>query len=677
MFHHDPLHTGRRQFDSSANDGFQKWMFFPAAYVALYSSPAIGADGTIYVGGDFESTDLYAVNPNGTQKWAFITGGGVDSSPAIAADGTIYAGSNDGNLYAVNPDGTEKWAFATGGTVNSSPAVGADGTICVLSASNSPGNALNLYAVNADGTAKWSAPFVAGSLNDGSGDTISSPAIGSDGTIYIGSFDGNLYAVNPDGTEKWAFPTGGSVASSPAIGSDGTIYVNGPTLCAVNADGTQEWCSDYGGGSSSPAIAANGTVYVGSDDGNLYATNPDGSEEWAFGTGINVNSSPGIGADGTIYVQTGYSQVHLRAIYPNGTEKWDFGGGVGGGYRFAAPAIGTDGTIYISSGGLFAVGGATPTSISVPASLTFPNTLLGKTSTKNLTVKNTGENPLFITGMFFNDSAEFGSTGATTCPSTGLAPGLTCTVTLSFTPNTPGARGGSSLSISDNTATSPQSVALSGSGTTDVTTTPTKVSIGNVKWGVTVTESVTVTNHMGISISLNSESFSGPNAADFSAAGGGTCGTTLAAMTSCSQKFSFTPGALGTESATLVISDSPDLASPHNIAVDVAGTIPETVAPMTLSYGTVSQTSSKTLKTTVTNKSSFTISIGTAVSGANGADFTITGGTCGPSLAGNSSCTISVEFKPTTAGPETASLSVSVAEDPTGPHTVNLKGTGL
>lgn len=30
----------------------------------------------------------------------------------------------------------------------------------------------------------------------------SSPAIGSDGTIYIGSFDGKLYAINSDGSLK-------------------------------------------------------------------------------------------------------------------------------------------------------------------------------------------------------------------------------------------------------------------------------------------------------------------------------------------------------------------------------------------------------------------------------------------------------------------------------------------
>ena len=76
----------------------------------------------------------------------------------------------------------------------------------------------------------------------------SSPSIGSDGTIYVGSDDDNLYAINPDGSKKWAFKTRDEVESSPAIGSDGTIY-------------------------------------VGSDDNNLYAINPDGSKKWAFKTG--------------------------------------------------------------------------------------------------------------------------------------------------------------------------------------------------------------------------------------------------------------------------------------------------------------------------------------------------------------------------------------------------------
>jgi len=42
----------------------------------------------------------------GTEKWAFQTGDSIQySSPALGADGTIYVGSIDGYLYAVMPNG--------------------------------------------------------------------------------------------------------------------------------------------------------------------------------------------------------------------------------------------------------------------------------------------------------------------------------------------------------------------------------------------------------------------------------------------------------------------------------------------------------------------------------------------------------------------------------------------
>ena len=54
----------------------------------------------------------------------------------------------------------------------------------------------------------------------------SSPAIGSDGTVYVGSYDKKLYAINgKSGVKLWEFNTGNQVNSSPAIGSDGTVYV--------------------------------------------------------------------------------------------------------------------------------------------------------------------------------------------------------------------------------------------------------------------------------------------------------------------------------------------------------------------------------------------------------------------------------------------------------------------
>ena len=56
--------------------------------------------------------------------WAHKTGDDVQSSPAIGGDGTVYVGCDDGHVYAVH-GGTVAlvWKVATGGLVRSSPTV--------------------------------------------------------------------------------------------------------------------------------------------------------------------------------------------------------------------------------------------------------------------------------------------------------------------------------------------------------------------------------------------------------------------------------------------------------------------------------------------------------------------------------------------------------------------------
>ncbi len=79
---------------------------------------------------------VYALNGvTGAKKWEFqTTEGGVYSSPAIGSDGTVYVGSEDGNVYALNgATGAKKWEFLTGGWVYSSPAIGSDEKGSVLS----------------------------------------------------------------------------------------------------------------------------------------------------------------------------------------------------------------------------------------------------------------------------------------------------------------------------------------------------------------------------------------------------------------------------------------------------------------------------------------------------------------------------------------------------------------
>src|SRR5262249_46094927 len=108
MFRHDVQHTGRSPFLGPQMPHL-RWA---SALGAIESSPAIGSDGTIYVG----STDgtLYAVTPTGTPKWTFATGNAISSSPALGRDGTLYlyVGGTGHTLYAVTPTGTLQWAFA-------------------------------------------------------------------------------------------------------------------------------------------------------------------------------------------------------------------------------------------------------------------------------------------------------------------------------------------------------------------------------------------------------------------------------------------------------------------------------------------------------------------------------------------------------------------------------------
>src|SRR5208283_1850753 len=91
MYHHDLRHTGLSTVDTSANQGTLKWKFATGA--SLDSSPAVGADGTIYIGS--EDNNLYALNPNGRHrlKWKFAVGYNEMASPVVGADGTIYVGS--------------------------------------------------------------------------------------------------------------------------------------------------------------------------------------------------------------------------------------------------------------------------------------------------------------------------------------------------------------------------------------------------------------------------------------------------------------------------------------------------------------------------------------------------------------------------------------------------------
>ena len=89
------------QAPTSSPAGSLKWSYTTGE--AVYSSPALSADGsTVYVGS--ADAKVYALNAlTGSVTWSYTTGGGVSSSPALSADGsTVYVGSQDYKVYALN-----------------------------------------------------------------------------------------------------------------------------------------------------------------------------------------------------------------------------------------------------------------------------------------------------------------------------------------------------------------------------------------------------------------------------------------------------------------------------------------------------------------------------------------------------------------------------------------------
>jgi len=278
--------------------------------------------------------------------------GEVDPNAGLADTPWPCFGHDVGNTGQSRFKGTEfpklKWCFETGGAIGSSPAIGNNGNIFVGSADG------KLYAIAPNGSLLW---------NYETGNSVrSSPAICNNETIYFGSDDNFIYAVNPDGSLKWRYETGGDVRSSPSIGGDGTIYVGSydHQLYAINPDGSLKWTYiiaenysyNHSIGYSSPAIGTDGTVYVGSQDENLYSISYKGELRWYYETDRDeshcyyLRSSPALNNDGTVFI--GSPNWTLFALDCDGSLVWN--------KKISrinsSPAISSDEAIYVHAGGV-------------------------------------------------------------------------------------------------------------------------------------------------------------------------------------------------------------------------------------------------------------------------------------------------------------------------------------
>jgi outer membrane protein assembly factor BamB len=200
---------------------------------AVDSSPTVAADGTIYFGS--WDHNVYAFAPDGTEKWRYATDAPVLSSVAVARDGTLFVGSSGQYLYALRANGSLKWRFATGGSggILATPVIGPDNTVYFGTVAD-----WVFYAVSPEadrGVLKWkydvAKDIPASAIGRISGAINSTAALRADGTVIFGANNGRIYALNAaDGVRKWFLQTGDPslpdpILSSPVIASDGSIYV--------------------------------------------------------------------------------------------------------------------------------------------------------------------------------------------------------------------------------------------------------------------------------------------------------------------------------------------------------------------------------------------------------------------------------------------------------------------
>jgi outer membrane protein assembly factor BamB len=208
--------------------------------------------------------------------------------------------------------GDDPWAFRTGRGIFSTPVIGSDGAVYVGSGDSS------FYALDARGHLRWR--LKTGGLIDAAGALSSyDPALGS-APLTFGSADGRLYHV-----------------TTPRTGRPRILWTFRPTVPPVAAQGVSWWEGNV-------AIGPRGTIYAGNTGGSAYAVTPQGKFVWAFTAGNSLWTTPAFADDGSSY--WGSLDLHVYRLGGAGRPLWST---FVPGYVVSSPAIGSDGTVYVGS----------------------------------------------------------------------------------------------------------------------------------------------------------------------------------------------------------------------------------------------------------------------------------------------------------------------------------------
>ncbi len=296
---------------------------------------------------------------------------------------------------------------------------------------------------------------------------------------------------------------------------------------------------------------------------------------------------------------------------------------------------------------------STPASAAIslsPASIAFGTQQVGTGSASvTLTVTNSGNADLHVTSVV--TSGDF--LAADACVGTTIAPGASCTVNVAFAPTATGQRSGS-LTIYGDVPGGQISEALSGNGSAPaaIVLTPGPVVFPSTSLGVTSAAiNITIANTGGTVSHLQGVSVSG----DFRIAAN-TCGTSLAAQTSCTVGILFAPTLAGLRTGTLTVSDDAGV-QVANLSGTASVPATDALSPLSLSFAQQALgTLSATQQVTLTNAGDVALTL-IAAQILNG-DFTVSNG-CGNSLNAHSSCALLVAFAPRSIGVQAGLLQVA------------------
>jgi len=253
--------------NARAPSGRVQWRFRMDAPYSMVR-PARGPDGTIYVIDVYGR--LYSLAANGALNWLVRDGG--NKGLAVGPDGTIYTGSEN-DVKAFNPNGSHKWTFVQNprAFIMLGLSVGPDGNIYGVGTEG-----IGVFSLTPQGTLRWTNPESYDRLIVDYGEIVFGSNSGKD-QLYFYANNHTRAVRLQDGVSVFTIPPTGQPVVSPL---DGTMHA---TATAYSPTGPLQWAFKFPIDFlpvSTPDVASDGTHYVMWRSSDLYAINPNGSEQW-------------------------------------------------------------------------------------------------------------------------------------------------------------------------------------------------------------------------------------------------------------------------------------------------------------------------------------------------------------------------------------------------------------